>query len=410
MRAHLSLAALALLSAPTLAQQTIRVEVDYMAVSGGHSHRPEQEEMDAVIRMFAAHGITLVIEIDDNIGHTGLVACNAPGNENFWNCTSPTSFSTVTNGFRDHGAGWHYAVFIHRYDDGAGIGSSGKSNGFNTFVVSLGGGANQIGTPFDRAATFAHELGHDLGLGHQSPATPALGSGPYAPNLASIMSYQYQLRGVKDQLECLGLVGDDHLFKNLDYSNGRLPPLKELFLSEQIGAGVHPVDWDCSGTIESGTTTRDLDEDDQDPNWCNTAGGIGIVHDYDEWSNIVDSADDPGLLDGTRVVQDYNCISFDEIRAMEDGPGDCYSGNQPDPTVVEPNAPGKMIWIDPANLGSQIGTGEFPYAYLDWGVLFAPDDSILYIQPGLHGSSNGNPILLDKPMVLTGPGSAVIDP
>jgi len=392
------------------AQTTIRVEVDYMS-NPAHSHRPAQAEIDAVVQMFAAQGIVLIVEIDDSVPELPTMSCDNPGMANFWTCSGPTSFSAYENVYRDHGVGWHYCLFIHRYDDGNGTGSSGKANSSNFFVVSLGGFANGIGTPFDRAATFAHELGHNLGLGHQAPQTPALGSGPYAPNLPSVMSYQYQLAGVKTRLECLGLVGSDHYFKDLDYSHGRMPPLQELFLSEQVGVGIHPVDWSCNDVIDAGTFTRDLDEDDKEPNWCESAGGLGIVYDYDEWSTIQDVADDPSAIRLLRDAPDYDCISAEEVMALADDPSSCYPGTQPNPTI-EPNAPGKMIWVDPTNLGSQVGTGEYPYAYLDWAALFAPPHSILYLQPGTHVSSagSGTSILLDKPLILTGPGGAVIAP
>jgi len=343
------------------------------------------------------------------VGHTDTLACNDPGNENFWTCTAPNSFSSIESVFRDQGAGWHYCLFAHRYDDGDGDGSSGKSNGWNTFIVTLGGWTDQIGTPWDRTGTFVHELGHDLGLGHQAPNTPLLGSGPYAPNLASVMSYQYQVRGVRTRLECLGLVGAEHLYKNLDYSHGRMAPLHELFLSEPVGVGIHAVDWDCNDLIEPDNKVRELDIDDGDANWCNAGGGLGTVYDYDEWSNIVDSSDDAGLLDGSRMARSYDCITFEEARAMEDAPGSCPSA-QPDPSVVEPEPSGKMIWVDPANQGSQLGNGEFPYAYLFWADLFAPAGSILYLQPGIHTDALGDPILLTKPLILTGPGGAVIIP
>ena len=164
MRFLLPIAGLLTLAGSGLAQQTIRVEIDYME-DQFHSHRPAQAELDAVVRMFAAHNTTLVVEIDDNVGHFNLMSCDDPGRENFWSCNSTNSFTSVANTFRDKGAGWHYCLFIHRYDDGDGIDSSGKANSSNFFVVSLGGGADQIGTPWDRAGTFAHELGHNLGLG-----------------------------------------------------------------------------------------------------------------------------------------------------------------------------------------------------------------------------------------------------
>jgi hypothetical protein len=109
----------------------------------------------------------------------------------------------------------------------------------------------------DHTGTFLHELGHSLGLGH--------GGGDsinWKPNYISIMSYNYQFRGVTYDLSGDGvadpLIGfdfdQDGLADNQRYTysmdspaselnvpftglRGGLPPLNEIFLDEPEGVG-----------------------------------------------------------------------------------------------------------------------------------------------------------------------------
>ena len=117
------------------------------------------------------------------------------------------------------------------------------------FIVTLGSFSSQVGTDWDRAATFAHELGHNLNLTHSGNMDESV-VGPNTPNLPSIMSYFYQLAGVRNNLECQGLVPPGlTLYKNLDFSNGRACPVDENALYEAFGIGIKSVDWNCNGTI-----------------------------------------------------------------------------------------------------------------------------------------------------------------
>src|SRR4030095_11357907 len=84
--------------------------------------------------------------------------------------------------------GWHYCLFAHRYANGSGIITCSSGLGEmpgDDFIVTLGCTSNAIGTPFDRAATFAHELGHNLGLDHCAFGN-CLAKGAYQENYASI--------------------------------------------------------------------------------------------------------------------------------------------------------------------------------------------------------------------------------
>lgn len=384
---------------PALAQSNvIRVEIDYM-VDEFHSHQPTQAELDAVIQMFACKGITLIIDLDDAIPHANIVQCQNAGEGNFFSCTNyEFSFGTLKAEHRDQGSGWHYCIFGHQYNDGGGIDSSGLGEILgNDFFVADGVFTQNSNKPFKRASTFAHELGHNLGLRHYSSGSTS--DDDYPPNLPSIMSYRYQLGGVKDQMESQGLVGNDHLFKSLDYSSGRLPTVNESTLVESRGLGIVPVDWDCSGFI-SGVANQNLDTAN---NWCLFAFGSDTLADRNEWASILDVADR-----GT-ALNDQPCDYETCARVPLDEDGADLSAA---PILAsEPCRTGKMIFFDVNSTSpvSETGTGTRPYRKLD-ALQTAPDGSVAYLSPGTYTLSTGGALVLDAPVVLAGIGGALLDP
>ena len=401
---------------------TINVEIDYMVESGAgpHTHKPTVAEMEAVKKMFACHGWTLNYVIDDALPHADVLQYST--SSGFFAYTGANDrFGELKADYFDNGAGWHYVIFGHQYEypnsDGVVVstGSSGlgEING-NDFLVTLGNFDNEVGTPWDRASTFAHELGHNLGLGHSGGTS---GGGNYKPNYASIMSYQFQLRGVRQQLQCLGLVDDANLFKNLDYSNGRLPSINEASLVEANGVGIHKVDWDCDGDA-TGTVNKELDE--VRPPWCTkdtTDTTRTVLSDANDWANIADSA---GASAGGVEVQPtvISCITYDEVEAMRIemsilpdtilNPANCPSG-QPAVTSESCNL-GQMIWVNAAYGGTETGTGDRPYDNLQQAHNAAPNGSTLYLQRGTTHSNAGIDFNLSKRVKLSGPGTAVVNP
>lgn len=387
--------------APAVPPTLIQVEIDYM-VDVDHTHLPSQAELDAVIQMFACHGITLVAEIGDAVPHIDTLV-DGPVANDFFSVTGMNTFRSIKSVYQGHtGGGWHYCLFGHDYTaDGDPIGSSGLAEtGGDDLLVSLGSFADQIGTPFDRAATFAHELGHNLTLTHQGGQ--ALVVGRHKPIYASIMSYAFQLDGVRSQLRCLEIVDNFALFKELDYSDGRMPVINEGALDETLGARIRRVDWNCNGLYQ-GVVVQDLDDASNDGNWCGSAGSIDVLTDNNDWAQIQDNT--AAALPERMPIE--TCITADEVREAHllRGPNACPS-DQPE-LVSEPCQGGVMAWVQAGYVGTQTGTGSQPFSSFLGGYGAVPAQSVLYVQPGSYAAGTG---ILSKPMVIAGPGDAMIHP
>ncbi|MEW5876351.1 MAG: hypothetical protein AB1752_14375, partial [Candidatus Zixiibacteriota bacterium] len=275
---------------------TLNIEIDYMVLRDQnnnilHSHMPSQAEVNAVIQMFACHGITLNAVIDDEIPHVNVIPDN-PGNDKtiFGFSLEPNSQYLMKLAYFDNAGGpWHYCIFGHQYQlEGATTGSSGLAERpGDDLVVTLGSFSNQIGTPFDRASTLAHEFGHNLGLRHSGAMDEDL-VGPGNIVMPSVMTYNFQLDGVRTNLLCLGLTQEAaNLFKEIDYSEGRACGLVEAGLSEAFGNGMRQIDWNCDGSI-SGSSSRSLTNVYKNDTWCGAGAGANTLTDYNEWANLVD--------------------------------------------------------------------------------------------------------------------------
>ena len=296
-----------LLSSSALAVRpdTIRVEVDYM-VGSGHSHKLLQPEVDMIVQTFACQGIVMIIEVSDSVPHTD----NMTGSP-FFTDTTPGSFGWYKSNYCDHlsDPGWHYCVMSHNYNGGSSSGL-GEILG-DDFIVSLGSWPAQIGTPFQRAATLVHELGHNLNLRHAGNQDES-SIGQYKPNYASVMAYRYQVDAVRREMLCSGLAIDTLIDrKNLDYSDGTRPPLNEAALVEATGIGFGPVDWNCNGVIDGGTVSKDL----RDAAWCGSATTLQTLTDYDDWDNLSDVS----LFKRAPLEQSAEimpCLSYDEYLAF----------------------------------------------------------------------------------------------
>ena len=400
----LGLAWAMILSVSPLAATVMNIEIDYMEVSGGHSHKPQPAEIAAVVQMFACRGITLNIVVDQSIPHYNVMPRDPNNLNNFFGYSDvPSSFGNLRDLYFNHKgqAGWHYCIFGHQYmaDTGATTSSSGLGQNPGTyFVVTLGAFSGQIGTPFDRASTLAHEFGHTLGLVHGAV-------GKYQPNKPSIMSYFYQLSGVRTALLDAGLSTPQAvLLKEMDYSDGTMCTLNEMLLNEQFGSGMVSVDWDCNGTI-SGNVSQGIDDAG---NWCTDPGSDrNILPDVNEWSIIQDTTASFSARSDTAPPRDVSCVTAEEMKSYQQR----FTPNLPQPTLTtEPCISAKMIYLTPGALPAGSGTCSSPYTMLGLAQVLAPSGSHLFCLPGTYTLDAG-PVHLNKPMtIFCNIGTAVLKP
>ncbi len=393
--------------------EVFNIEIDYMVDDGigGHSHRPNDIEVAAVVQMFACQGHVLNIEVDDAIPHFTQMRNDPDDCGRIFSYSGANgSFGKLKQDYFDHAGegGWHYCIFAHFIEDGQCqvSGASGVAEiGGDDFIVSLGDFDNDIGTPWDRAATLAHEFGHNLGLYHCGAAAPCGNPdedpemiGPRPLNLPSVMSYFYQLRGVRANLECQGLVHEGlSLFKNLDYSHGTMCTLDEAALSEPHGTGMRSVDFNCDGVVD-GIVDHDLNEDAF--GWCGATSGLQVLRDFDEWGNIHDTTRRrTAQLDELPISR---CISSDEIPAYARQMGVCP---QP-PAIPEACVSGEMVYVDEVGSGNEFGTCSAPFGRVEDASDNADPGSLLFITPGTYDESS--PLVLDRRVTLSGTGTVII--
>lgn len=374
-----------LVGSPALADPitVINIEVDYMVETGEdpHSHILYQEEIDALVQVFACQGITLNIELSDSLEHYDDLILT-------FSSDTPDQLGYYLEYYFDHKdeLGWHYALLAHGYGGGSSTGCS--PNPGYWFLVTLGSLAGEVGLPHQRAGTFLHELGHNLGLHHEGDQD-VLGVGPLKPNYPSVMCYRYQM-GVENKVYCNGYT---EYFENmanlklLDYSHGVLPDLDEKALLEPIGIGYGPVDWNCNGVIDSEPVHRNL-------SWavgCNSGNLPGkvdtVITDYPDWSSIVDITWTEGASKtrGGKITTCATSKELEEIAAkykelsMVEAvipPDYC---DQPPPVEVEPCV--YCVDVDGDGHGDPDTTGQT-----------CPDDNCVTVYNPGQEDSNGDGI------------------
>lgn len=390
----------------------INIEIDYMVLrlpNGTilHSHQPEPEVIAAVVQMFACQGITANIVVDDEIPHIQTI-CPDPDNPlSFWGYTGQGGFGKIKADYDDHEfvPNWHYCVFGHDYASGADCitaGSSGRAELLgDDLIVTMGSFPEQVGTLYQKAATLAHELGHNLGLKHcGSPLCNEEDN--YKANFPSIMNYRFQLSGVKENMEIIGLIHPGfHVFKNIDYSHGDMCTIDENALNETFGTFLRAVDWDCNGFI-GGVVARDLN-DSVGSFWCLNDGTRNISNDYNEWATIL------------ATLEKRETVAWDSVASGDSGP--CLTATEWDqmrqrgamepPLTSEPCINSEMIYVKSDAGGVRTGSCGFPYARLSEAVDTAPNGSVIYLRSGAYPESSG-PLIINRPMKITSVGTATI--
>ncbi|SMF66076.1 hypothetical protein SAMN02745866_04247 [Alteromonadaceae bacterium Bs31] len=194
-------------------RKDVFMEIDYYP-----GLKPDQAAIDTVIEAFAnapvsnhdgSMGISLNVDLNQQIS-----ASDADSDLNpVW-----TDFDLIKNKYFSsrRNALFHYALFANQFNSG---GWSGISRGIpgHDFIVSLGTWSTPGGTLLQQTGTLMHEFGHNLGLMHGGNQNRN-----YKPNYLSVMSYSYQMRGLR-------IGGVDG---NIDYSRLKIASVNESNLNE----------------------------------------------------------------------------------------------------------------------------------------------------------------------------------
>jgi beta-lactam-binding protein with PASTA domain len=197
---------------------------------------------------------------------------------------------------------FHYALFAHQLGiytaDLKSANVSGKTVNIpaSGLVVSLGGYTGEVGTAFEQAGTFMHELGHNLGLHHGG-----VDDINHKPNYLSVMNYTFQMGGLIQN-------GIDGLFDysrfpdipTLDQSNldetaglngaadiadygtayfcpGAQPQADPPVGRRDVGIANGPIDWNCDGKYVKGVeadiaATRNL---------------LSVLGNSEDWNHLI---------------------------------------------------------------------------------------------------------------------------
>ena len=363
----------------------IFVQADYMiSPSGGcnptppydcvffHTHQPTADAMASVTAAFASApvgnpdgftGVRLHVDCGPDCimnpvtgatwGDMSLaqeiaeipVLGNPPGT-----CTTPLdsagycwdAFNALkqTNFLMSRSPIFHYMIFAHSLGykfDGTVTGWTGISESIpdSSFIVSLGGLTNDVGTRLQQAGTFMHELGHNLGLRHGG--TDGIN---YKPNYLSVMNYFFQTEG-------LTKYGSGGL---LDYSRFfSIPDLNEASLDENVGlnAGMlldnYGTSWDCPNGKRKDFAVVNAAID-----WnCDGLIGTGVAVDL---NGYLDAFGNP-IYDVLHGAEDWSRLIYSggSIGAAGVGtPPPPYRNSDPEtPVPADPEAPYRVAVITP---------------------------------------------------------------
>jgi len=305
-----------------VSQKDVFIHIDYMnSVDLGVN--PRKDSLDNVVQVFAAHGYTLHPDV-------GTLFGSGVANHNLDNLSHQIAFSQFLYLGVEAGAAnlyeikatrlplpkrhlFYYCIFASKQKSGStGL---GEVDG-NDFLVSLGNQdlfstATQEDTNFlvhIMAATFMHELGHNLGLYHGGDDP----NNNYKPNYLSIMNYLYSNLGVPqvgnpregdryyhNQWANDGFVATSAFYQyfsvsgsmqihnspwtasfTMDYSYGSGTTLTESNLTESEGlkypitAGV---DWNGNGNVTDPAFSKDVNLN---------GSSIESYNDYNDWGNL----------------------------------------------------------------------------------------------------------------------------
>jgi hypothetical protein len=247
-----------------------------------------------VLNPFGPNGIHLFVDASGSVPHSDLLAF-VPDDDPVKRIASfaqlrKAHFTPARRGL------FHYSIWASSHPEGwsgeSNIDFDGTRVG-NGFFVSLAEFPVSYQTLKSQAATFVHELGHDLGQRHGGN-----NHSRYKPNYWSVMSYAWQLRtghpnssrmanptctqiyyGTPGALETNGAM-PAVAGTAIDYSEGMGPTLtpNNGTLNEAFGVCGQPIDWDRDGKISKIGVNATIDLDNP---------ADLQVTDYANWPNLL---------------------------------------------------------------------------------------------------------------------------
>jgi len=190
---------------PSVAIKDIYLEIDWMT-----GHEPDDKAINDVVAAFAAQGINLHVQKDEDVGlHESVIILSNDG-------SGISSFDDIKSAFfgtlQDRTGTvqevsdrltakrqvFHYALFAH--DNISGSSALAEAPG-NDILITLGSFTGSVGSRDQQAGTLMHEMGHNLNLIHGGPAPTIAEVGTpeelhkrdnCKPNYLSVMSYSRQ--------------------------------------------------------------------------------------------------------------------------------------------------------------------------------------------------------------------------
>ncbi|MBL8950548.1 MAG: thrombospondin type 3 repeat-containing protein [Myxococcaceae bacterium] len=310
------------------------VEIDWMEL-----HQPLTAALQAVEAAFAnapvtnpdgTTGINLHLELDEQaLAHAPTTAFGAEFQtiKKSWFGTAAQRGSTGAMGAKR--LAYRYALFAHQMPGSTSSGMAELPG--DDLIVTLGArgrAQHNVGTLDEQAATFMHELGHNLGLRHGGDDDWYC-----KPNYQSVMSYVLQFEG------------DPAVGRKLDFSRRKLPDLVEPFLNELLGIqgdpgdiavweppamrgslvtspGNAPIDWNRDNVAATVGLSADITQS------CRP--GLDTLTGHDDWSNIRYALKPPsGSAAGAPPVE----MTYEESLAMS--PDTDHDGH----TNIQDNCP-----------------------------------------------------------------------
>jgi hypothetical protein len=324
----------------------IYVEVDFMP-----GHTPDISALNDVEDAFNnapvenpddSLGINLHVEVDygDNIPHQDVLY----GFGDFlairdvhFGTTAQRTDPNKANILEAKKWAYHYCLFAHaqaEWDetkptpDWKWTSSSGRGEcPGNDFFVSLGAWTGEVGSTNEQAATFMHELGHNLGLNHGGATRDSTN---YKPNYLSVMNYLFQMPY-------------NNPSRPLDYSRYQLPDLDEKSLNEDNGivGGPYyvpewldtvyskppnnrptlnfvswPIDWNGNGTIDRVNVASNPNNF---PQWKYTSPNNELLKGYNDWVNLLyNFRDTSGYGQGAETYFSETELTWETVQLMRE--------------------------------------------------------------------------------------------